>query len=178
MFRLWRPERDKGGDVHERSQDAHDDHDRAVDVRRRAEPPHALDGDDAGEHEERGAVDLRRQDLRAPKPKVNAPFGGCAATPRRQQRERGRRGVGEHVRGVLRQRQRAGEQSGDDLDRHEAGDQEQRDRQPAPIGLGRWRMGVASVGKLPMRMGVAGVHNPIVRAELPVVIDRVRLKDV
>ena len=85
-------QRPEGGDVDERADDADDDHDRAVDVGRRAEAPHALDGDDAGEHEQRRAVDLRREDLGAPEAeRVARRRRGARRAARRTARGRSRR---------------------------------------------------------------------------------------
>ena len=70
-----------------------------------------------------------------PKPNVKAPVAGPRGEPRGDEREPDRGRVGEHVRGVGQQRQRPGEQARDDLDGHEAGDERERDRQPAAVGV-------------------------------------------
>ena len=55
-----------------------------------------------------------------PSPNVKRAAGRPGREPRRDQRERDRAGVGEHVRGVGEQRERVGQQARDDLDDHEA----------------------------------------------------------
>ena len=123
----------------------------ALHLRRRREALHGLDRDHAGEHEQRRAVDLRREHLGAAEPEREAPARRPRGQPRGDQRERQRAGVGEHVRGVGEQRQRVGEQARDDLGDHEREDQRERRREPPAVGVGRHRvvvvlMGVVCVG--------------------------------
>ena len=68
---------------------------------------------------------------------MKRPVGGRAARLSADQREPDRAGVGEHVGGVGEQRQRVGQQAGDDLDDHEAEDQPEREPQLAAVGVGR-----------------------------------------
>ena len=100
----------------------------------------ALPRDHPGEHEQRGAVDLGREDLRAAEAEREAAAGRPRRQPRGDERERDRAGVREHVRGVGEQRERVGEQARDDLDDHEAEDQPERDAEPAAVGVGRRRV--------------------------------------
>ena len=135
-----------GGDaVDGRAGQADDQHDRAVDLGRVGDPLHGRDRDQARQHEQADAVDLGAQDLGPPE----AERVGAARRALRQahghERERDRAGVGEHVTGVGEQRQRAGDQSGDHLDDHEAEVHEQRDREPARVAARRDRMRVPAV---------------------------------
>ena len=72
-----------------------------------------------------------------PRPKVKRPAAGRAASPAAYSATRDRARVGEHVRRVGEQRQRVGQDAGDDLDDHEGRDDAQRDREPAAVGVGR-----------------------------------------
>ena len=51
-------------------------------------------------------------------------------------------GVGEHVGGVGEQRQRVGDEAGDDLDDHEAEDQPEREPELAAVRVGGDRVAV------------------------------------
>ena len=61
----------------------------------------------------------------------------------RDERERDRAGVGEHVRRVGEQRERVGEDADDDLDDHEAEDQRERDRRASGWSASAETHGVA-----------------------------------
>ena len=113
---------------------------------------HGLDRDHAGEHEQRRAVDLRREHLGAPEAEREARARRPRRQPRGDQRERERRRVGEHVGGVREQRQRAREQARDDLRDHEAEDQRERRGEPPAVGVGRHRVVVMPMGVV--RVGV------------------------
>ena len=109
---------------------------RRVHVRRRDQPPDRLVDDQRGEHEQRHAVGLRREHLDAAQAeRQRRRLRGRRGEPHRDQRERDRGGVGEHVRGVGEQRERVRDDAGGDLDRHEQQDQRQRDRQPATVAI-------------------------------------------
>ena len=66
------------------------------------------------------------------RPKVIGPRAGRPASRMATSENADRGGVGEHVGGVGEQRQRVGEDAGDDLGRHEGEDQRERDRQSLP----------------------------------------------
>ena len=82
---------------------------------------------------QRGAVDLRRQDLGALEAEGEAAPGRAVRQARRHQGQPDRGGVGEHVGGVGEQRERRGEDARHDLDGHEAEDQRERDPEPAAV---------------------------------------------
>ena len=67
---------------------------------------------------------------------MKRPAGGRAASRAATSASAIGAGVGEHVRGVGEQRQRVGDQAGDDLDHHEAEDQPEREPQLAAVGVG------------------------------------------
>ena len=69
----------------------------------------ALEHDHTRERDQRRAVQLGRQDLGAPEAEREAAARGPPREPRREQRERDRAGVGEHVRRVREQRERVGQ---------------------------------------------------------------------
>ena len=68
-------------------------------------------------------------------PKVRFPPAGRATSRITTQREPERAGVREHVGGVREERERMGEDAGDDLGDHQAEDQGKRDPEAARIGL-------------------------------------------
>ena len=113
---LGAPERAGGQHVGGRADHADHDHDPALDVDRVDEPLPGLPRDDAGEHEQHGAVDLRRQDLRAAEAEREVAARRARREPRRDEREADRAGVGEHVRRVGEQGERRGQDAGHDLD--------------------------------------------------------------
>ena len=116
-----------------------------------------------GEQEQRRAVDLRRQDLGAPEAERERARRGPRGEARRDEREPDRGGVGEHVRGVGEQRERAGQQARDDLDAHEAGDERQRDGQPAAVGVARTGRGVWPAWPWSWPCAVASCRDVVVR---------------
>ena len=124
---------------------ADDDDDRALDLGRVDEPLPGLPRDDAGEHEQHRAVDLRREDLRAAEPERERPARRARREPRRDERQRDRARVGEHVRGVGEQGERAARMPATTSTRHEAEDDRQGERQPAPVGVGRDGVGMPVV---------------------------------
>ena len=130
-------QRPRRAEVDRRPEQADHDHDPALDVGRVAEPAHGLDADHAGQHEQRGAVDLRAEDLGAPEAEGEAPGRRPRRQAQRHEGEPDRAGVGEHVRGVGEQRERVRQQARHDLDDHEAEDQPEREPQLAAVGVGR-----------------------------------------
>src|SRR5260221_232629 len=70
-------------------------------------------------------------------------MAGRAAPPQPQQRQRQGGGIAQHVAGIGDQRQRAGDQAADHLDRHEDDGDRQRQAEPAGIARGRVIMGLA-----------------------------------
>ena len=92
-----------------------------------------LDEDPDRKRDEDDAVRECRQDLGALV--AEAPFRRTwpAGEPNGHERQRERGVVGEHVRGVRQQREAAGEQAADDLDRREGKCQAEDDRQRAAI---------------------------------------------
>ena len=97
----------------------------------------AVDGrpdDPDREEAERQPVYLRGEDL---EPRVAVrPAPGCRARGHAggEQREAERGGVGEHVAGVGKQRERVRGKAGDDLADHDPGDEDERDRDRAAVG--------------------------------------------
>ena len=75
-----------------------------------------------------------------PSPNVKMPAGRARGEPRGDERERQRGGVGEHVRGVGEQRQRAREDARDHLGDHEREDQRERGTEPAVVRIGGHRV--------------------------------------
>ena len=83
----------------------------ALDVRRVDQAADALEQDQQGEHEQRDAVGLGREDLDALEAVGHHALRRPRGEPDRHQRERDRGRVGEHVAGVREQRERAGERA-------------------------------------------------------------------
>ena len=96
------------------------------------------------EQHERDPVRLRAEDLDAAEAVRHRAARRPSRDPQRDERERERGRVGEHVRGVRQQRERGGEDAGDELGAHEADDQHERDRQRARVGVAR-HVGVPAV---------------------------------
>ena len=88
-------------------------------------PDGAVD-DQAGEHEQRGAVRLRGEDLRAAQPERPVPARRLGGEAQHDERHRERAGVREHVRRVGEERERVREDAGHDLADHEGDDQRER----------------------------------------------------
>ena len=112
---------------------------------------HGLEQDQQREHEQRHAVGLGREDLDALEAVGHHALRRARGEPDRHQRERDRSRVGEHVPRVREQRERAGEQPGDDLDEHESEDQRERDCELAAVGVRRDAVRVSLVA--PGRVG-------------------------
>ena len=104
-------------------------------VWRRDETASGLVDDEGREHEQRHAVGLRREDLDAPEPIGHRALRRPACESHGDERQPDGGRVGEHMGGVREQRQRVGEDPGDDLDAHEADDQPEREGQPAGVGV-------------------------------------------
>ena len=91
MFSVRRSARDSAParqHVGRRADDADDDDDAALDVGRVDEPLPGLPRDDAGEHEQHRAVDLRREDLRAAEAEREVAARRAGGEPRGDERER------------------------------------------------------------------------------------------
>ena len=135
MLRLLtvRPcEQHRGGEVDRDPGDRHGQHRSALRLRRAQQPVDALVDDPGTEHEQRHPVQLRGEDLRSLQPERVVAAGRPGGEPHRDQRERDRAGVGEHVAGVGEQCQGVGQHSDHDLDRHEGDDQRQRGEEQLP----------------------------------------------
>ena len=128
---------DRGDEVHRHADQGDDEHDAALDRGRVDQPADALVDDQQPEHEQRRAVELGGEDLGALEAVGHRALGRPRRQPQRDQRQRERGRVGEHVRGVGEQRQRLGEDAGHDLDGHQAEQQAERDPQPPGRGVGR-----------------------------------------
>ena len=81
-------QRPRGRDVDHRADEADDEHDAALDVRRVAAAAGRLDAITPAEHEQRRAVDLRGEDLRTAEPEREAAARRPRRQPRGDQRER------------------------------------------------------------------------------------------
>ena len=156
---LRAPERPCGGDVDDGAHEADRDDEGAVDVGRGEQALDRRDGDDTREHEQRRAVDLRREDLGTAQAEREAPRRGLCGEAGGDEREADRRGVGEHVAGIGEQRQRRGEQAADDLDDHEARDERQRDREPPRVGVGRRSVMMMAMVVVAVVVAMAGAHG-------------------
>ena len=122
------------GDEVDADPDERDNEDRpAARVRRRDEAPDSAVDDQAGEHEQRSAVRLRGEDLRAAQPERLVPARRPSREPQHDERQRERARVGEHVRRVREQRERVRQDAGDDLADHEGDDQREREREAASV---------------------------------------------
>src|SRR5581483_9466823 len=88
-----------------------------------------------GHEHEREPVRLGGQDLQPPKAVRPAAVRGARRHRRGGDRESERRDVGDQVAGVGEQCQRAGEETGDDLPRHQRRDQRQRPEQQPSVGV-------------------------------------------
>jgi hypothetical protein len=131
---LGAPQHADRHEVHGHARERHHEHGGALDVGWLHEAPDALVEDHRGERQERGAVQLRGQDLGAFEAERVAARRRPAGEARGRQRECDRTGVGEHVGGVREKGERGGEDAGHDLYGHESEDQRQRDDEPAALG--------------------------------------------
>src|SRR5204863_9931054 len=91
------------------------EHEPAMDIRRRDEPPYRLEDDPAPDERERDPVRQRCEDLAAPE--AERPASARRASRERGRDERERKGgrVGEHVPSVGEKRERARREPDDDL---------------------------------------------------------------
>ena len=117
------PARQVGGDVDRDADQRDDEHQPALDVGRVDQPLDGLEAITPARTSSVAPLTWAERISARPRPKVNAPRGGRAASASGDQRQGDRAGVGEHVRGVGEQGQRAGQQAGHDLGHHEAEDQ-------------------------------------------------------
>ena len=104
----------------------------ALDRGRVPEPPDRRHRDHHRDGDQQQAVGQRRQHLGALEAEGAARVRGPGGERRGQQGEADRAGVGEHVAGVGEDRQRAGDQAADDLDREHRGVDRERDPHPPP----------------------------------------------
>ena len=118
------------------------------------------------EHQQRHAVGLGREDLDALEPVGHDALRGAAASRIATSEKPIARRVREHVTGVREQRERAGEQAGDDLEEHEAEDQREGDGELAAVGVGGHAVRVSLVA--PMRVGTHAAFTNVTvgRSEL------------
>ena len=104
--------------------DESDDKDRPAARRgRRNEVANCAVDDQEREHQQRRAVGLRGEDLRAAQPERPVATYRLRRKPKHDKRHRERAGVGEHVRRVGEERERVREDADRDLAGHEGGDQ-------------------------------------------------------
>ena len=122
------------GEVHGEADRADHEHPAAGDVRWVGEAPRSLHEDPDRDDDEQDAVRERREDLGPPVAEAPLRRRRPPGEPGREQGERQRGGVGEHVPGVGQDGQRVGEQPDDDLHDEEARDERQRDRERLPVG--------------------------------------------
>ena len=105
-----------------------------MDVRRRDEPPHRrVDNPDSDENQ-RDPVRERRENLDAPETESPAPARWASRYRGRDERERKRGRVGEHVPSVGEQRKRARSEPDHDLGDEQADDERERSGQHPPVG--------------------------------------------
>ena len=126
----------RGREIDDYADERHGEHEAALHVGRVDQAAHRLEQDQQGEHEQRHAVGLGGEDLDALEAVGHHALRRARGQADGHQRERDRGRIGEHVAGVREQRERAGHQSGDDLDEHEAEDQRERDGELAAVGVG------------------------------------------
>ena len=121
-------------EVHGETDHAHGEHPAAGDVGRVGEAPRGLHEDPDGDDDEQDAVGQRRKDLGPPVTEAPLRRRRPARQPGREQRERKRCRIGEHVPGVGEHRQGIGDQAHDDLHHEEARNERQCDRERLPVG--------------------------------------------
>ena len=125
---------DAGRDeIHRDADESDDEDDATVHVRRIDEPPRCAVDDPDADEQQRDAVRLRGEDLRAPEAERPRPARRSRREARRDERaaERGR--IREHVPCIGEQGERAGEKPGDDLAHHQREDQGERDAKQSPV---------------------------------------------
>ena len=123
----------RGREIDEEAGDAGGEHPAAGHVGRVGEPPDRLPDDPAAEHDEHERVRERREHLgTAP---AEAPLGrrGTLREPGGEERQPERERVGDHVRRVGEQRQRAGREPHDRLDGRKPRHEGQRDPERASL---------------------------------------------
>ena len=123
-----------GSEIHREADRTDYEHPTACHLRRVREAPRSLHEDPDRDDDEQDAVRERGEDLRPPVAEASLGRRRPPGEPGREQRERERGGVGEHVAGVCEHGQRVGEQPHDDLHDHEAGDERQRNRERPAVG--------------------------------------------
>ena len=107
-------------------------HQLTFDLGRGQETAPSLDDHPAGDHPEREHVQQRRKDLQAVIAESPLRGGGPLREVHGGQGEADGRRVGQHVPRVGDEGEAAGEDAAGDFDEHVAGDEHQRDGQPAP----------------------------------------------
>ena len=121
-------------EVHGEPDHAHGEHPPAGDVGRVGEASRGLHEDPDRHDDEQDPVRQRRQNLGPPVAEAPLRRRRPARQPGREQRERKRCCIGEHVPGVGEHRQGVGDQAHDDLDDEEARNERQSDRERLPVG--------------------------------------------
>ena len=138
-------EHTRRGQVHH-DPDERDDEDRLpAGVGRRDQAADRLVDDQERQNEQRGPVGLRREDLCAAKTEGEVPTRRTTDEPDHDEAEHESAGVGEHVRGVRDERQRAGQDPDDHLDDHQPADQSERDPEAPRVTVPGRRVRVACV---------------------------------
>ena len=132
--RSARPARPVAAQIHDDADERDHGNDAAACRRRMDQPQDGLDGEPDRQQDQRDPAELAGQRIDAGEPVGVGAARRPPRDPRRHDRQSQRTGVGEHVRGVGDQRQRMGEQPGDDLGDHEREHHRERGREPAPIG--------------------------------------------
>ena len=114
--RAARPlEQGGGGEVDGDSRSGEHQHEPALDVGRRDEPPHRLEDDPDPYERKRDPVREGRQDLDAAEAEGPAASGRALRDRRRDERKRQSSSIGEHVPRVREQGERAGDDADDEL---------------------------------------------------------------
>ena len=113
-------------DVHRQPECADHQHAGAGHFGRVVQPLHGFDHHQHGNRQQRQAVEQGKQDFGAFVAEGLAAVHRLFAELERQQRQADRQRVGEHMAGVGKQRQRAGQQAAGHFHQHIAGDNEKR----------------------------------------------------
>ena len=152
-----------GGEVDGDAGERDREHDPAAHVGRLDEPADGRVDDPHADEQEGDAVRLGGEDLEPREAEGEAAARRPAGHRRRDERERDRADVREQVPRVGEERERAGDDSGRDLARHEAADEDGRGRErPAvggePLGVGVHQGTVARAQARPaaIRLGAVG----------------------
>ncbi len=106
----------RGEEIHEQPDARDDEHPAGEDLRRVREPLDRFDEDPDRDHDEGDSVGERSQDLGPPVAEAPLRSRRAGGQPRREQRERNRRRVTQHVTGVCEERQAVGGQTPYELD--------------------------------------------------------------